>query len=105
METTLKRLLTVETESEQLVAKANAERERIIQQALEDSHQKEQQFQNRVPELHTHWLEKAQVRAQQTIAELQKRYAERKARLQSLAEENQQLALEAAVQVFMRVGK
>lgn len=105
MENTLKRLLTVETEAEQLVAKAQTEREQFIQQALQDAHQAEQEFKAKLPTLHANFIEKAEVRATQSIAELNKRYEERKVRLRSLAEENQHKALEAAVHLLMQVGK
>jgi len=56
MEDTLKRLLTVETEAEQLVAKAYTKREQIIQQALREAHQAEQQFETKIPQLHNNFL-------------------------------------------------
>ncbi len=105
MEDTLKRLLSVETEAEQLVTQAKTKREQIIQQALQDAYQTEQKFAAQIPQLHDTFLKKAEVRATQTIAELHKRYAERKLNLQNLAEENQQKALEAAVHLLMQVGQ
>jgi V/A-type H+-transporting ATPase subunit G/H len=105
MENTLKRLLIVETEAEQLVAKVQTEREQIVQQALQEAHQAEQQFKAKLPEIHANFLEQAAVRATQTIAELDKRYEERKVHLRNLADENQQKALETAVNLLMQVGK
>jgi len=105
MENTLKRLLTVETEAEQLIAQVQKQREQIIQQALEEAHQAEQQFQAKIPEIQASFLKKTETRATQTIAELNKRYEERKERLRYLADENQQKALEAAVNLLMQVGK
>ncbi len=105
MEDTLKRLLTVETEAEQLVAKAQIECKQMIQKALADTHQMEQQFKAKLPQLQAIFLEKAEARATQTIAELNTRYEERKTHLRDLAEENQQKALEAAMDLVMQVGK
>jgi V/A-type H+/Na+-transporting ATPase subunit G/H len=105
MEDTLKRLLLVETQAEQLVAKAQTEREQIIQQALQESHQAEQQLKAKMPEIRTNLLEKAEERATQTIAELNKRYLERQENLHNLAEENQPKALEAAIHLLMQVGQ
>jgi vacuolar-type H+-ATPase subunit H len=105
MEDTLKRLLRAETDAEQLVTKAQTEREDIIQQALQEARQAEEQFKAKIPELHARFLEKAKVRATQTIAELNKRYDERKERLHHLAEENHQRALEAAVHLLISSGK
>lgn len=105
MEDTLKRLLTVETEAEQLVAKAQTEREQIIQQALQESHLAEQQFKAKIPQIRTNLLEKAGERATQSIAELNKRYLEREQNLHHLATDNQSKALEAAVHLLMQVGQ
>ena len=105
MEDILKRLLAVEIEAEQLVAQANTDREKILQQALHDAHQAQQQFQAKVPEIQAMWLKQAQEQAQQTIDELNKRYEEKKLRLRTLAEENQQKALEAAVHFITQLGK
>lgn len=105
MEDTLKRLLTVETEAEQLVNKANSKRETIIQQALEEAHQMEVQFKTKLPDFHAGWLKKAQIRANQTVAELQKRYEEKQEKLRNLADENQAKALQSALQRLMQVGQ
>lgn len=105
MESTLKRLLQVETQAEALIAKTQVEREQFIQQALQETQQVEQQFKATLPQLKTHFLEKAEHRATQTLAELNKRYAERKDRLCQLADDNQQRALDAALQVLLRVGQ
>jgi V/A-type H+-transporting ATPase subunit G/H len=105
MEDTLKRLLSVETKAEQLVTKAKTEREKIIQQALHEAYQTEQEFAAQIPQLHDTFIKKAENRATQTIAELHKRYEERKLNLHNLAEENQQKALEASVHLLMQVGK
>lgn len=102
MENTLKRLLAVETEAEQLVADANTQREHIVQQALQESRTLEEQFKTQLPEIQASFLKKAQARATQTIAEMNKRHEEKKAQLQALAEENQHKALEAAIQRFMQ---
>ncbi len=105
MENTLKRLLTVEMEAEQLVAQAQTEREQIIQQALQSAHQAEQAFQAKIPELQANWVTKAEARADQAIAELNKRYEEKQQHLRHLAEENQANALTAAIRLFMQVSQ
>ena len=105
MEDTLKRLLSVEIEAEQLVANKQAEREQIIQQALEKAHQAEQDFQATIPKLQASFLEKAEHAAEQSIVALKKRYEEKQEHLRKLSEENQQQALEAVVNLLMKVGK
>ncbi len=105
MEDTLKRLLTVEVEAEQLVAQAQAKREQIIQHALQSAHEAEHAFQKKIPELHTRFLAKAEAKADQAIAELSKRYEEKQQQLRHLAAENQDYALNAALHLLMKVGK
>jgi vacuolar-type H+-ATPase subunit H len=105
MESTLKRLLAVETEAEQLVTKSQTEREQIIHQALHDAHQAEVEFKAKIPALKAHWLTKAEARAHQTLTELTRRYDEKQQHLRDLAQENQQRALEAALQLIKQVGK
>ncbi len=105
MEDTLKRLLAVEIEAEQLVATKQAEREQIIQQALEKAHQAEQDFQATIPKLQASFLEKAKQSAEQSIVALKKRYEEKQEHLRKLSDENQQQALKAAVNLLMQVGK
>lgn len=105
MEDTLKRLLEVETQAEQLVNEATQTREQKIQHALHAAHQTEREFEAKQPELYASFVEKAEAHAQQTIAELQKRYEDKKDHLRELAEQNQQNALDAAVALLMQVGK
>ncbi len=105
MEDTLKRLLEVEAQAENMVSKANVEKEQIIQQSLQEAQTIEKTFEQKIPELQANFLDKAEIRAQQSIIELQKRYEEKKGHLQNLADKNQARALEAAVQLLMQVGK
>ena len=105
MEDTLKRLLAVEIEAEQLVAEAKSERERIINNTLQETQQMEEEFKTKIPNLHTDFLEKSNQRAVQTIAELKKRYEERKENLRKLATDNEQKALDASIQLLMQIGQ
>ena len=105
MEHTLKRLLNTELEAEKLVTQAKAERDQCIQQALQEAHQAEQKLKAILPELHASFIKKAEARATQNIAELDKRYEEKKNHLRELATENQQKAVEAAIRLLMQVGK
>jgi len=101
----LKRLLEVEINAEKLVANAQSQRETMVHQTLLDTQQTEQQFKSHIPELKANLLQKAELRATQTIAELQKRYTEKKIQLNQLAKENHDKALDAALQLFMNLGK
>ncbi|MEZ5671980.1 MAG: hypothetical protein R3E08_06180 [Thiotrichaceae bacterium] len=105
MEDILKRLLEVEIQAEKLVADAQSQREATLHQTLLDTQQAEQQLKSQLPELKANFLQKEEVRASQSIAELQKRYAEKKAQLRQSAKENHDKALDAALQLFMNIGK
>ncbi|RCX26589.1 ATPase [Thioalbus denitrificans] len=101
MEDTLKRLLDAEVHAEKLVQEADAERERLIRQALADARAAEEQFDARIPELHAAFVSKAEGRAEQTVSELKRRYAERSRYLRSLAEEREAVAVEAVLDLII----
>jgi hypothetical protein len=101
MDNTLQRLLDAEMRAEKLAKQAEAERERIIQGALLEARAEEERFEARVPELHSSFVEKAEARAEQTVAEIKKRYDERHAQLRNLAEEREEDALDAAFNVLV----
>jgi hypothetical protein len=58
-------------------------------------------FTARIPEIQKGWLQKADERADKTIAEIERRYGERHERLRDLAEEREDEALNAAFQVLI----
>jgi vacuolar-type H+-ATPase subunit H len=101
MEESLQRLLDAETKAQQIHKKADEQRERMIQEALQEAKAKEARFELRIPELHHSFMEKAEARAEQTIAELKKRFNERHAQLRDYAEAREHDALEAAFEVLI----
>ena len=88
-------------EAEAIVAEGEAERDRIVQKALDDAGDMERQFRDRMPELHQSFSDKADQRAEQTIAELKLRYDERSKRLRALATENEPEAIEHALALIL----
>lgn len=96
MDETLRRLLDAELRAEKLAADAEQAQERMIQDALNEARVGDERFTARVPDLHRGLIHKAEERAEQTIAELKRRYDERHIQLRNLAEEREQEALEAA---------
>ncbi len=96
MDDTLQRLLDAEMHAEKTARQAEAERESIIQGALMEARAEEERFLMRIPDLQDSFAQKAQSRAEQTIAELKRRYDERHAQLRNLAEEREEDALKAA---------
>lgn len=101
MEDTLRRLLDAEVKAEQLAAEADAERERLVRQALSDARAAEEQFEARIPELHAAFVRKAEARADQHVAELQRRYHERGKQVTTLARQREVEAMEAALTLLI----
>lgn len=101
MDDTLQRLLDAELRAEKIAQHAETERERLIQGALAEARTEEERFGKRVPELHASFVDKATSRAEQTIAELKRRYDERHVQLRELAEQREDDALEAAFAVLI----
>jgi len=95
-------LLKVEQEAEQIVLNGEKEREAIRQKALDDANATIKQFNDRLPEMHQSFLDKAQERADQSIAELKLRYNERNQELRALAEEHEQEALNEAIKHLLK---
>lgn len=96
MDDTLQRLLDAEMRAEKIARQAEADRENIIQGALMEARAEEERFESRIPELHDSFIDKADSRAEQTVAELKRRYDERHAQLRNMADEREDDALEAA---------
>lgn len=96
MDDTLQHLLAAENAASQLVEKAQTDSEQLVQTALHEARQQEERFAARVPELHASFLEKSDQRAQQTVAEMERRFQERLTQLRDAAEAHEEAALEAA---------
>jgi vacuolar-type H+-ATPase subunit H len=102
MDDTLKRLLDAELRAEQVVQEAKVRREEITRQALEEARHAEQRFSARVGEIHASFVDKARARADQTVAELQRRYDERSQELRQSAEARETEAVEAALALLLK---
>ncbi|MEA3640100.1 MAG: ATPase [Lamprobacter sp.] len=101
MDDTLKRLLDAEMKAESLAQQAEQEQERIIQAALRDARAEDERFTARIPDLHRGFINKAEERAEQTVAELKRRYEERHVHLRESAEAREQEALDAAFALLL----
>ena len=97
----LKDLLEAEAKAEAIVAEGEQERERIVQKALDDARELENRFQERMPELHRSFIDKAEKRAEQMIAEMKLRNDERNKMLRELAADHEQEALEHAIDLVL----
>jgi V/A-type H+-transporting ATPase subunit G/H len=98
---TLQRLLDAEVRAEKLAQQAEAEQAQVIQGALNEARAEEERFTARIPDLHRSDIAKAQERADQTVAELKRRYDERHVQLRNQAEQREEEALAAAFQVLV----
>lgn len=101
IEDELQRLLDTELQAEALVREAELKREKMIRQARADARSAEQQFEARLPELRASFMEKAEERAVQAVAELARRYEERRAQLRSQAKSREDDAVKAAVELLL----
>jgi len=101
MSDSLKDLLDAETEAEAIVSGGEVERDKIIQKSLDDALDMEKQFKARLPEMHQSFIDKAQQRAEQTIAEMKLRYDERNKMLRKLADKHEKEALERAIALIL----
>lgn len=101
MDDTLKRLLAAENAASELVQKAQADSEQLIQSAAREARQQEERFEARTPELHAAFHEKADQRAQQTVAEMERRFEERLTQLRDAAENHEEGALDAAFRAVL----
>jgi V/A-type H+-transporting ATPase subunit G/H len=93
----LKRLLNAELEAERIVARADEERKAIIEQAKRDAHAEEQQHAEHVAEIHASFRAQAEQRAQQTVAEMRRRYDEQERILRASAKLHEERALDEAI--------
>ena len=101
MDNTLQRLLDTELKAEKLVDDALKQRDRLMEQSLEEVRLAEARFDARIPEIRASFLEKAEQRIEQTVAEVSLRYQERIAELQTMADETRDEAVQAALGIIL----
>jgi vacuolar-type H+-ATPase subunit H len=101
MEDALKKLLEAELRADAEVAHASAERERTIQEALDQARRAESQFVAGIDELRGPYVKQAEERAATAIAELRRKYDERGRGLRAQAEARESAAVEAALAVVL----
>ena len=105
MDDTLKQLLSAENAARELVETAQKESEHLVQTALHEAHLQEERFQAHVPEMRASYIEKADQRAAQTVAEMERRFHERFDQLRKDAEAHEESALDAAFHELLGAGK
>ncbi len=100
----LKRLLDAEAQAERVIARAEEERQRVIEEARQEILAAEERHAGRVRDMRASFLAQAEQRAQQTITELQRRHAEHAEALRAAAASAEQRALDAALNLFIGAG-
>ena len=101
MDDSLKDLLQAESEAEAIVSRGEQKRDAIVQKSLDDAFDMEQQFQQRLPEMHQSFIDRAHERAVQTIAEMKLRYDERNKELRDLAGKHDAEALHQVIELVL----
>ena len=103
-EETLKRLLDAEAKAEEVIAHADEERRKIIEEAEAEIRASEQRHAEHVREIRANFTAQAETRAQQTLTELKRRHAERAAAMRTAAASMEAQALDAAIALLTGAG-
>lgn len=101
MEDALNRLLQAEAQAQSIVDQARRERERLIEEALREAQEAEIRFETGKAGLRAPYLKEAEARAEQAVAELTRKYEERRRGLRELAERHEQAAIAAAIDLLL----
>lgn len=101
MDATLQRLLEAEMQAEKIQREAEEQREQVIQDAMQEAKAAEARFEASLPDMYTSYQEKAESRAEQTIAELKRRFDERHTQLWEYADAREDKALDAAFEILI----
>ena len=97
----LQRLLEVEARARALVDDASQHRQHIIEEALATVREAESRFEAGRAVLRAPYLDDAQGRADQAIAELARKYTERQHTLRQLASRHEAEAVDAALALLL----
>ncbi|MGQ9685491.1 MAG: hypothetical protein ACUVT2_04175 [Thiobacillaceae bacterium] len=101
MEDALQRLLDAEAKAEAIIEDAARERERLINEALQSAREAESRFESSIQVLRAPYLKEAESRAEQTVAELTRKYEERQRALRELAARHEEEAVAAAMGLLL----
>lgn len=101
MDVQLQRLLESEARAQAVIQGASHERQRMIEYALAAVRDAEARFEAGRAELRAPFLNEAQERAEQAVAELTRKYGERQRALRDLASRHESGAVEAALTLLL----
>lgn len=101
MDSALQRLLDAEARADAIIAHANGERERLVNEALQLAHEAEARFEARRGAIREPFLKEAEGRAEQAVAELLRKCEERQRNLRDQAARHEEEAIAAAVALLL----
>jgi V/A-type H+-transporting ATPase subunit G/H len=101
MDDQLQRLLETEARAQAVIDAASRERQRVIEDALAAVRDAEARFEAGRAKLRTPFLNEAQGRAEQAVAELSRKYGERQRTLRDLASRHEAEAVDAALTLLL----
>lgn len=101
MDDQLQRLLETEDRAQAVIDAASRQRQRMIEDALAAARDAEARFEAGRAELRAPFLNEAQGRADQAMAELARKYGERQRTLRELASRHETEAVEAALTLLL----
>lgn len=101
MDDPLQRLLETEARAQAAIEQASHERRRMIEDALAAVRDAEARFEAGRAALRAPFLNEAQARAEQAVAELSRKYTERQRSLRSLASRHEPEAVDAALTLLL----
>jgi V/A-type H+/Na+-transporting ATPase subunit G/H len=104
-DSTLQRLLETEARAQAIIDDASRERQRIVDEALAAVRDSEARFDATRAELRAPYVAEAHGRAEQAVAELTRKYAERQKTLRDLASRHESEAVEAALALLLDPSK
>lgn len=104
MDDPLQRLLEAEAHAQAVIDAASRERQRAIDEALAAVRDAEARFEAGRAALRAPFLNEAQGRADQAVAELSRKYGERQRMLRELASRHESEAVEAALGLLLDPG-
>jgi vacuolar-type H+-ATPase subunit H len=97
----LQRLLDAEGRAQRIIEAANTQRQQLIDEALATARAAEARFEAGREALRAPFLREGEAQAQETVAELTRKYAERQRVLRDLASRHEAEAVEAALALLI----
>lgn len=104
-DSTLQRLLETEARAQAIIDDASRERQRIVDDALAAARDSEARFDANRAELRAPYVAEAHGRAEQAVAELTRKYAERQRTLRDLSARHESEAVDAALALLLDPAK